>query len=92
LKIEDPVMVVGADEEPFLMRLPIRVRLSCSLSQLVHVLGAIQATNPMMDIEALKVQQGELGVDLEAEMMLSRYLLLAAPSEEDEEEIPRDEA
>jgi hypothetical protein len=55
-KIEDPQTVPQPEgEEPFLIRLPVRVRLSASLPQLVKVLGAIQRANALIDVLAIRI-------------------------------------
>ena len=55
-KIEDPQTVPEPEgEEPFLIRLPVRVRLSASLPQLMKVLGAIQRANPLIDVLAIRI-------------------------------------
>ena len=55
-KIEDPQTVPEPEgEEPFLVRLPVRVRLSASLPQLMKVLGAIQRATPLIDILATRI-------------------------------------
>jgi len=55
-KIEDPEVVSeSAADAGFLVRLPVRVRLSASLPQLMKVLGAIHRVTPLMDVDAVRV-------------------------------------
>jgi hypothetical protein len=55
-KIEDPQTVPQPEgEEPFLIRLPVRVRLSASLPQLMKVLGVIQRADPLIDVLAIRI-------------------------------------
>ncbi|MDP3723256.1 MAG: GspMb/PilO family protein [Candidatus Omnitrophota bacterium] len=57
LKIEDPepVEAPAEEESPFLVRLPVRVRLACSLAQLMKVLGAMERVTPLIDVRALRM-------------------------------------
>jgi len=57
LKIEDPesVEALAEEEPPFLVRLPVRVRLACSLAQLMKVLGAMERVTPLIDVRALRL-------------------------------------
>jgi hypothetical protein len=55
-KIDDPQPVPQPEgEEPFLTRLPVRVRFNASLPQLMKVLGAIQRTTPFIDVLAIRM-------------------------------------
>ena len=74
LKIEDPEPV-PEDEGggPFLIRLPVRVRLTSSLPQLMKILGAIERANPIMDVRALRILPSS--DILEVELVLARYLV-----------------
>jgi hypothetical protein len=85
-KVEDPEPVPEEDDGGTLaVRLPVRVRLSCSLAQLLKILGTIQRIRPVVDVRALRIQPvasaeqpppGGAGAGiLEAEMVLARYLL-----------------
>ena len=104
LKIEDPQPVPQPEEEePFLTRLPVRVRMNASLPQAMKVLGAIQRATPLIDVVAVRVApaappaEGAAGVavdSLEVELLLSRYLVTAesstpADEEEDADDAPR---
>ena len=78
-KIEDPATVSGeGEEDPFLLRLPVRVRMTTTLPQLMKVLAALQRVNPLIDVLALRVVSGVAPEDLEVELLLSRYLVTAA--------------
>jgi hypothetical protein len=101
-KIDDPQPVPQPEgEEPFLTRLPVRVRFNASLPQLLKVLGAIQRVTPLIDILAIRaspaataVPAGTATEDLEMELLLSRYLVSAetpGPAGDDEQaaEAPR---
>jgi hypothetical protein len=81
-KIEDPEPV--PEEEgggTFLMRLPLRVRLTSSLPQLMKILGVIERTNPLIDVRAVRIASVDPPGPLEAELLLARYLLIAATQE-----------
>ena len=56
LKVEDPETI--PDEEgtgTFLVRLPVRVRFTASLPQLMKILGAVERTTPLIDLQSLRV-------------------------------------
>ncbi|MBI3322935.1 MAG: hypothetical protein HYZ95_00545, partial [Candidatus Omnitrophica bacterium] len=59
VKVEDPETVAapGEDRESFLMRLPVRLRLNCSLETLVKVLGVLDRAKPMVGLQALRLRQ-----------------------------------
>jgi len=91
-KIEDPQPVSPPEgAEPFLVRLPVRVRLSASLPQLMKVLGAIQRATPLIDVLAIRIAPATVQAaapdaaaatdSLEVELLLSRYLVTAEPHE-----------
>ena len=94
LKVEDPQPVSGEEgEEPFVMRLPVRVRLTASLPQLVKILGAIEQKRPLIDVRSLRVTGQPAGDALEIELILARYLSLSATvSDAAEEELPTRDA
>ena len=78
LKVEDPEAISEEDgDEPFLMRLPVRVRLTSSLSQLMKVLGAMERLRPFIDVRAIHVVSGEASASLDVELLLARYLVMA---------------
>lgn len=78
-KIEDPEMVLE-DGEPrvFLVRLPVRVRLTSSLPQLMQVLGAIERSASLIDLRALRINPLAASDQLEVELVLARSLLAAS--------------
>lgn len=78
-KIEDPEPVApeGEDSAAFLMRLPLRVRWTSTLPQLVKILGAVARLRPGMDLRVLRVSQAT-GDHLEVECVVARYLVAAA--------------
>lgn len=79
LKVEDPQPVSGeAGEGPFLMRLPVRVRLTTPLPQLMQILGAIERKSPLIDVHGLRVAASPAGEALEVELVLARYLALTS--------------
>jgi hypothetical protein len=94
LRVEDPETVYAEDgETPFLMRLPVRVRLTCSLSGLMKILALFERAEPVIDVRALRVASGGDGAEtLTAELQLARYLVMAPteqPAPEDEERAPK---
>ena len=92
LKIEDPEAVPEPEGAAvFLMRLPVRVRLTGSLPHVMTVLGAVHRARPLIDVRALRLAPaasqsgaGEAasgqasGERLDAELVLARYLVLEA--------------
>lgn len=91
VKVEDPQAVAPIGEnnkDVFLTRLPVRLRLSCSLDTLTKVLGVLNRAKPMMDLQVLRLKALPDGQALEVELVLTRYLVAApelepASSEED---------
>ena len=82
LKIDDPEAVPAEEGgEPFLTRLPVRVRLTSSLPDLMKVLGALERVHPLIDVRAIRVLGGGASGPLEVELLLARYLVLAASPE-----------
>lgn len=78
-KIEDaqPVPQPDDEAEPFLTRLPVRVRLHATLPQLMKVLGALQRVSPLVDVLVVRAAPGGASNHLEVELVLSRYLVTA---------------
>jgi len=74
--VEDPEPVPEEDQDgTLLVRLPIRVRLSCSLTQLLKILGTVQRARPLVDLRGLRVQPGSAADGtLEVEFVLARYV------------------
>lgn len=81
-KVEDPEPVEEeAEEDAFLTRAPVRVRLRSSLPRLMHVLGALHAAKPLIDLQLLRIQP-ESGTELlDVELRLSRYLMIPGAAE-----------
>ena len=83
-KVEDPQIVSERDsEEPFLLRLPVRVRLGGSLPVLTKVLAALQHARPIIQLRGIRVMTEQEGEPLDVELVLARYLVLAAPRQVD---------
>ncbi len=82
LKIEDPEAVADVEHEgTFLTRLPVQVRLSATLPQLMKVLSALQRTNPVIDVRSVKLAASDVPDTLDAELVLARYQVMAATLE-----------
>jgi len=81
-KVEDPE-TVSDEEQPgaFLLRLPVRIRVTCSLAQLMKVLGALERIKPVIDVRAVRILGGSETDTLDAELVLARYLATAAVHE-----------
>lgn len=88
VRVEDPqpLPAAGEEETPFLMSLPVRLRFAGSLSALTKVLGALDGAVPLMDIQNMKVVKPPATQELEAELVVARYLVinpeLPKPAEE----------
>ena len=81
-KIEDPQTVANAEgAETFLMRLPVRVRLTVSLPQMLKILGAIQGVSPVVDVSALRIASSAEADGLNIDLLLARYLMTAQGKE-----------
>ena len=79
VKVEDPEPVPGSSgDAAFLVRLPVRVRLTGSLPQVVKVLGAVDRARPLIDVRALRMAPGSSAERLDIELVLARYLVLEA--------------
>ena len=88
LKVEDPEMVSEeGGEATLLVRLPVRVRLAGSLPQLMKILGAIDRARPFIDLREIRVVNGATEESLDAELLLARYLVMAAA----QDAVPADE-
>lgn len=83
LKVEDPESVPEEKGEgAFLSRLPVRVRLSCSLAQFAKILAAIERARPRIDVRAVHIVAVEAQESLDVELVLARYLIANAPASE----------
>jgi len=79
-KIEDPDTVPEDEGEVvFLTRLPVRVRLTSSLPQLLKILAAIEGADPLIELRAIRLVTGATPNTLDAELTLARSLMVAAP-------------
>lgn len=80
-RVDDPQVVTpsGANQESFLTRLPVRVRLSCSLEALPKILVTLDRARPLMDLQDLRVASSATSQQFDVEIVLARYLL-SAPS------------
>ncbi len=78
-KVEDPEPVPEEDGgAPFLTRLPLRVRLTSSLQQLMKILAALERAAPLIDVRAVRVAASTtLPETLDVELVLARYLVSA---------------
>ena len=82
LKIEDPETVPEQNGEgTFLVRVPVRVRCTASLPQMMKILNAIERMNPLVDVRALHVVAGATEGSLDAELLLARYLITVSLQE-----------
>ena len=83
LKVEDPEPVLEEESQAtFLLRLPVRVRVTGTASQLMKALGAMQRAQPLIDVRALRVGSSAVAEDqLDAEFLLARYFIVAAAPE-----------
>lgn len=79
VKVEDPqsARAPGEDRESFLMRLPVRLRLVCSLDTLVKVLGVLDRAKPMVGLQAVRLRQPTDAADLDVEFVVARYVATA---------------
>lgn len=83
LKIEDPETVPDPERKgTALMRLPVRVRCSASLPQLMKMLAALQRTTPLIDVRAMTMASGSRPETLDVEIVVARYLIIDAPERE----------
>ena len=86
VKLEDPETVTeqeaaetkDKDQHPFLIRLPIRVRLTATLPQVIRILGAMQQSTHLIDVRSARLLSNDTNDHLELELILARYL--QAPS------------
>ena len=79
LKVEDPEPVPEAEGGTgFLTRLSVRVRLTSTLPELMTVLRAMERVRPLIDVRAMAVANAVTPDLLDVELLLSRYLVMAA--------------
>lgn len=81
-KVEDPETILNDDgTATFLVRAPVRLRYSGSLSQLMGLLGTLGRSRPLVDLQALRVTGGAAASDiLDVELRLARYLAVNTPA------------
>ena len=89
LKVEDPETIAAEQGEGmFLMRLPVRLRVSATLPQLLKILSAIERVKPLIDVRALRIVPAATAASLapaeterlDAELLLARYVAMEAPA------------
>jgi hypothetical protein len=79
VKIEDPRPVPKTDEEKnFLIRVPVRIRLSCSVKSLAGMLGSVEGMKPITSLDGVRVRHlaEPLQEMVEVELELSRFLII----------------
>ena len=85
-KIEDPETLPEAEgETAFLTRVPVRVRLTSSLPQLLKILAAIERVEPMIELRAIRLAAASAPDTLESELTLARYLASPASAQTEPE-------
>ena len=92
VKVEDPQRVTapGEDRESFLMRLPVRLRVVCSLDTLVKVLGVLDRAKPMVDLQAMRMRLPAEAQELDVELVVARYVASAPQLEPPDEKSSQD--
>ena len=79
VKLEDPEPVEAPEgDASFLTRVPVRVRVSGSLPQVMKLLGALERSKPLIDIRALRLLSSATAERLDTELVLARYLIIHA--------------
>lgn len=75
LKIDDPQPFrPAADEAALLLQLPVRVRLTGTLPQLMKILAAIDRAAPLIDLKEVRIASAAAEDQLDVECVLARYL------------------
>ena len=83
LRVQDPETVSGGEGEgPFLVQLPVRIRLTSSLAQLMKILGAIERAEPLIDVREIRILGGLAEPSLDVELLLARHVVVEATIEE----------
>ena len=89
-KLEDPVSVPEARDEqekdgevpPFLVRFPVRIRLTASLPQLMKIYAAIERVAPLIDVRAMRVSSQDAADRLlDVELVVARHVVISAAEE-----------
>jgi hypothetical protein len=101
LKVEDPESVPEeGGEAAFLIRLPVRLRFTATLSELMKVLAALERVDPLIDVRSIRAQTAASGSadaaepaagpeTLDVDLVVARYLVLAPQEASTEESQPR---
>ena len=83
-KLEDIEFVPGPEgDQPFLVRLPIRVRLTGALAQIMKTLAALERTKPFIDLRGVRLNTKAPPDVMEGELLLARYTILATASSDE---------
>jgi len=78
-KIEDLETVKEDEGEgPLLTRLPVRVRLTSTLAQLVRLLLSLNEAVPIIETRVVRIENGSEPEQLDVELILARHLAVAA--------------
>ncbi len=78
VKLEDPEPVQAPEgETSFLTRVPVRVRVTGSLTQMMKLLAALEQRRPLIDVRTLRLLSSASAERLDAELILARYLVHA---------------
>ena len=89
LKVEDPeTMSAEEGSATFLIQLPVRIRFTGSLDQVMKVLGAVERMRPFVDVRSLRLVSATDPSQLDAEMVVARYLVMAATPNAAAETLP----
>jgi len=77
LKVEDPqdLEAIQKHEEPFLMRLPVRVRVQGSIEALATLMALWTRATPIVEVRELQVRTTPASQTLELECVLAQYLV-----------------
>lgn len=79
LKIDDPEPLPSPEGEgAYLTRVPVRARMTGTLAQLTDLLSVLQRQKPLIDVRGVRLQRGDTGGRLDAEIILARYLVAPA--------------
>lgn len=87
-KVEDPEPILAEEgSETFLLALPVRIRFTGALDQVMKVLGAIERVRPLIDVRSLRLAAaGSDPSQLDAELVVARYTVTAvAPTSADQD-------
>jgi len=81
LRVEDPEPVLAQEEGgAFLLRLPVRVRLTASLASLMKILAGLERSQPLIDMRAVRITSVPESSHLDIELQAARYLVPAGAS------------